>query len=136
MSCEILSTVHNFIVIEHEILSPAKIKCQLLIGQWPVHTKPMHPTCSYVTSQGVFALLYMWNSKMFCIPHGDERMKFLRKKRKTKKNILISTKTTTMQYIILLDFLLYWWLCLLCSVTFVDSHYETLIFMLFTLVSS
>ena len=27
------SAGHNFIVIQHEILSPAKIKCQLLIGQ-------------------------------------------------------------------------------------------------------
>ena len=30
------------------ILIPGSIKMWLLVAQWPVHTKPMHPACSYV----------------------------------------------------------------------------------------
>ena len=57
---------------KYKRLSPAWYKCQLLIGQWPVHTKPMHPACSYLTSQGSLCC-YL---KVICIQHREERTRF------------------------------------------------------------
>ena len=75
---------------------PGLIKMWVLIGQWPMHTKPMLPACSHVTSWGVFMLLCMSKSylKVLCIPHGKGRMKFLRK---NMKNVLINTKNNAVK---------------------------------------
>jgi hypothetical protein len=51
----------------------------LFPGFWLVRTKPMHPACSHVMSQGVFTLICMSslkNRKVLCIPHGEGRTKF------------------------------------------------------------
>ena len=63
-----------------KLLSPAWLKCWLLIGRWPVGTKPMLPAGSYVTSLGglyvtmhvVKMVLNVNNHKVLCIQHGME----------------------------------------------------------------
>jgi hypothetical protein len=98
----------------------------LLIGQWPVRTKLMHPACSCVASRGVFTLLcmlYSNNLKALCIPHGEGRTKFLRKKYgkrpykyKEKNNAAIILRNL----ILCIDGYVYH---IPGSVTFVDSRY-------------
>jgi hypothetical protein len=94
----------------------------------------MHPACSCVASRGVFTLLcmlYSNNLKALCIPHGEGRTKFLRKKYgkrpykyKEKNNAAIILRNL----ILCIDGYVYH---IPGSVTFVDSRYMKLILMLF-----
>jgi hypothetical protein len=106
-------------------LSPAWYKCQLLIGQWPVHTKPMHPACSYVTSQGSLCC-YL---KVICIQHREERTKFFSENNEKCRYKYRKTNNAENYFEI---FNIPPILMAMC-VTFVDSRYkhETLFLMLF-----
>ena len=75
------SLINNSDVTQQYTLSPAWWKCRLLIGQWPVGTKLMPPSCSHVTSWGGVMLLCrssLNNPKALCILLGEGRTKFLR----------------------------------------------------------
>ena len=67
---------------------------------------------------------------MLCIPHGDERVKFFREKKKDKEkrpDKYRKNKNNAVYYIVrFLTVLMAMFTVLVCSVTFVDSHYMKL----------